>query len=196
MLPFLLGSSDETARIQPWNPDSSISFDLPVNAVFEATTSAPQGALVALVSKKDPGSVVTVSFTPGTKPGSLSDHIREGHKLLLEVVPNKRVEPMRSPALEHAFRGWHYPFVAFSYPSSPRLGDKGSICDAVAVHWQTPGGIWSVSANGDLGKGTEIQAVLERFVTSCRLQDLTTLAQIKPAKSALAGEKRTKPSAP
>lgn len=179
VLPFFVSASDDVARLQPWNPDASVSFTLPVNSEFQAVNGAPQGAVVALVSQKHPGSVVAVSFTPESKPGSLSSHVEAGHKLLLEIVPNKRVEAMQSPVLVKAFKSWGYSFQAFSYPSGPRLGDKGSICDAVAVHWQTPGGIWSVSANGDLGKSTEIQSVLERFMTSCQLQDMTGLAQIK-----------------
>lgn len=163
------------ARMQAWNPDPTLSFELPKTQRFARSGAKVEGALELFQDRDHPASMILVSFRAHAK---LSKHVESGHEELLRLVPNKRVEPMDSKVLNGIFSVSGLKFAAFAYPSKPKVGTAGSVCDAAAVHWETAGGVWTVSANGNLGDAKTIQSVLESFLKSSRLQDLNRPAAL------------------
>lgn len=165
------------ARFQAWNPDASLSFELPKTERFVRQDVKVEGALVLVQDRNHPASMILASFVPGAK---LSSHVTQSHAELIRLVPNKRVENIESESLSRTFDKAGLRFAAFAYPSGPRTGTVGSVCDAVAVHWETMAGVWTISANGDIGAQKAIQSVLEDFVAASRLTNLNQLAAIRP----------------
>lgn len=165
----------QPARIQAWNPDPSLSFELPTSPRFVRSSAKVEGALQLFQDKEHPASMILISFFPGT---TLEKQLKSGHEELLRLVPNKRVEPLHSAAFKSIFAKTGLKFAAFAYPSGPKKGGAGSVCDAAAVHWQTAGGVWTLSANGNLGDAKTIQMVLENFLKNAKLDDLNRPAKV------------------
>lgn len=172
---FLGQSSVTPARFQSWNHDLTLSFQLPKENRFIQSSEKPEGSLVLIQDQNHQRSVILVSFECGA---TLSKRIQTGHSELLRLIPNKRVEPLESSTLKSGFGLLGLKFASYSYPSGPRTSEGGSICDAVAVYWQTAGGVWAVSANGDLGDQSGIQKILEDFISSSTLSDMSKLAVV------------------
>jgi hypothetical protein len=173
---FLGHTSDSTARFQSWNPDLTLSFQLPKDNRFVQSPAKLDGSLMLIQDRIHRGSVILVSFEKGAE---LSKRIEAGHSELLRLIPNKRVEPLESSNLKSSFGLSGLKFSSFSYPSGPRTSVGGSICDAAAAYWQTAGGVWTVSVNGDLGNKDGIQKILEDFISSSNLSDMSKLAVVK-----------------
>jgi|GEM_PF-4745597 len=163
------------ARFQAWNPDPALSFELPAGPRFVRSSAKVDGALHLFQDREHPASMILISFFPGT---TLEKQLKSGHEELLRLVPNKRVEPVTSQVFSGIFAKIGLKFAAFSYPSGPKTGGAGSICDSAAVHWQTAGGVWTLSANGNIGDAQAIQAVLEGFLKQSKLADLNRPAKL------------------
>jgi hypothetical protein len=169
----------QPARIQPWNPDPSALIVLPkVEVDWEQARRLGISALVRL----DDGHASNVTLTFFPREGkTFGQHVLDSHRLLIVALPDKTVLRMDDARLREVFARAGVASKSFAYPNGkPVAGASRSLCDAVAVHLETPAGFWTVSLNGDAGETSALWAALERFMLEVKVVRLDSPARLDP----------------